>query len=221
MMEEVAIRKFKTEDRESVRDIAWETAFIGEPGAAFFSGKNILADFLTLYFTDYEPDSCFVAVLKSRVVGYLIGCRDTRVLASIFKKKILAGLLAKFVFSGAFLRLKNLRLIFNLALSFFRGEFNMEEVSSDYPATLHINLKKDFRVKGAGARLISAFQEYLVSKGVKGLHLATMSSAAGAFFRRQGFILLSQHPRSYFRHLLTQDISVYIYVKKLRTTVSD
>jgi len=220
-MEEVVIRKFKAEDREPVRDIAWETAFIGEPAAAFFSGKSILADFLTLYFTDYEPDSCFVAVFKSQVVGYLIGCRDTRVMASIFKKKILAGLLAKFVFSGAFLRLKNLRLIFNFARSLFKGEFNMEEVSSDYPATLHINLKKDFRGKGAGARLISVFLEYLGSKGVKGLHLATMSSATGAFFRRQGFILLSKHPRSYFRHLLTQEVSVYIYAKKLGTTVFD
>jgi len=220
-MEEVIIRKFKAEDRESVRDISWETAFIGDPASAFFSGKSILADFLTLYFTDYEPDSCVVAVFNSRVVGYLIGCQDTRGLASIFKKKILAGLLARFVFSGAFLRLKNLRLIFNLVRSSFKGEFNMGEVSSDYPATLHINLKKDFRGRGAGARLILAFQDYLVSKGVKGLHLATMSSAAGAFFSRQGFILLSQHPRSYFRHLLTQGISVYIYVKKLGTTVFD
>jgi len=220
-MEEVVIRKFKAEDREPVRDIAWETAFIGEPAAAFFFGKSILADFLTLYFTDYEPDSCFVAVFKSQVVGYLIGCQDTRVMASIFKKKILAGLLAKFLFSGVFLRLKNLRLIFNFARSFFKGEFNMGEVNSDYPATLHINLKKDFRGKGEGARLISAFQVYLVSKGVKGLHLATMSSAAGAFFSRQDFILLSKHPRSYFRHLLTQEVSVYIYAKKLGTTVFD
>ena len=97
----------------------------------------------------------------------------------------------------------------------------MEEVSSDYPATLHINLKKEFRGQGAGARLISVFQEYLVSKRVKGLHLATMSSAAQAFFSQQGFILLSQHPRSYFRHLLTQEISVYIYVKKLGATLFD
>ena len=47
-MEEVIIRKFKAEDRESVRDIAWETACIGDPATAFFSGKSILADFLTL-----------------------------------------------------------------------------------------------------------------------------------------------------------------------------
>lgn len=220
-MEEVIIRKFKAEDREYVRDIAWETAFIGEPAAAFFSGKSILADFLTLYFTDYEPESCFVAVFKSQVVGYLIGCQDTRVLAATFKKKILAGLMARYIFSGACLRPKNLRLIFNFSRSFFKGEFNMEEISSDYPAILHINLKKDFRGKGAGARLISAFQEYLVSKGVKGLHLATMSSAAGEFFSRQGFSFFTERSRSYFSHLLTQNIKVYIYVKKLGRAVSD
>ena len=77
-MEETIIRQFKPEDRGSVRDISWETAFLGEPADAFFSGKEILADFLTQYFTDYEPGSCFVAVSANRVVGYLIGSTDCR-----------------------------------------------------------------------------------------------------------------------------------------------
>jgi GNAT superfamily N-acetyltransferase len=213
-MEAFFIRKFKPVDRDSVRDIAWETAFLGEPADFFFSGKDILADFLTLYFTDYEPDSCFVAESGGRVVGYLIGSTDCRVMESVFKKKILAGLTAKFVFSGSVFRRKNLLMIRGFLRSFFKGEFNMEDPVIDYPATMHINLKKDFRGRGAGALLISAFQEYLRAERVKGVHLATMSSLAGEFFAKQGFSLLSQYPRSYFRSF-GKETTVYIYAKKL------
>ncbi len=214
-MEETIIRKFKFEDRESVRDIAWETAFLGESADAFFSGKEILADFLTLYFTDYEPGSCFVAVSANRVEGYLVGSTDCRRLALTFKNKILHGLLIKFIFSGAIFRRKNLKAIFAFFLSFLKGEFNMKGDIGDYPATLHINLRKDCRGAGAGARLISAFEQYLKDKGVQGVHLATMSTAAGDFFRKQGFSFLCQYHRSYFRHVSGQDTTVYIYVKKL------
>jgi GNAT superfamily N-acetyltransferase len=213
-MEAFFIRKFKPVDRDSVRDIAWETAFLGEPADFFFSGKDILADFLTLYFTDYEPDSCFVAESGGRVVGYLIGSTDCRVMESVFKKKILAGLAAKFVFSGSVFRRKNLLTIRGFLRSFFKGEFNMEDPVIDYPATMHINLKKDFRGRGAGALLVSSFLQYLSDKGVKGVHLATMSSAAGEFFAKQGFSLLSCYPRSYFR-AFGKEITVYIYAKKL------
>lgn len=215
------IRKFKPEDRDSVRDIAWETAFMGESGEAFFSGKEILADFLTLYFTDYEPGSCFVAVSENRVQGYLLGSIDCRTLGLTFKDKILFGLLIKFIFSGGIFRRKNLKMIFAFFLSFLKGEFNMKEVNKDYPATVHINLRKNFRGKGAGAQLISAFEEYLKGKRVKGVYLATMSSAAGDFFRKQGFSLINQYRRSYFCHVSGQDITVYIYGKKQKTAIFD
>ncbi len=214
-MEEINIRKFQVQDRGSVRDIAWETAFIGAPASAFFSGKEILADFLTLYFTDYEPESCFVAESFTGVVGYLIGSADCLAMAQTFKKKILLRLITKFIFSKAVFRPENLRTIFSFCLSFLKGEFRMEETGFDYPATMHINLRRDFRGRGIGASLIAAFEKHLKDKGVKGVHLATMSSAAGKFFLQQGFSLLSEFRRSYFRHICGQDIIVRVLVKKL------
>ena len=46
-MEDIVIRKYKREDRQAVRDIAWETAFMGKPADVFFSDREIFADFLT------------------------------------------------------------------------------------------------------------------------------------------------------------------------------
>ena len=58
----------------------------------------------------------------------------------------------------------------------------MAEVDSEYPTTLHINLRKDYRQKGAGQLLISVFEEYLKSKNRPGAHSATMSELQGLFF---------------------------------------
>jgi len=71
------VRKYKKEDRKSVRKIACDSAFMGEPCEIFFKGRDFLADVLTLYFTDYEQESCFVAEVDNIVAGYLIGARDS------------------------------------------------------------------------------------------------------------------------------------------------
>ena len=64
------IRKYKKEDKKSVRRIACDTAFMGEPCEKFFNGRDFLADILILYFTDYEPESCFVAELNDKVNSF-------------------------------------------------------------------------------------------------------------------------------------------------------
>ena len=215
MMEDVIIRRFEEQDRQAVRESAWDTAFIGEPADAFFQGKDILSDFLTGYFTDYEPGACFVAESEGKVVGYLIASENAAAMAETFAKKILAGLMARFIFSGAVFRPKNLRMIMAFFLSLFKGEFKMAEIGNEYPAALHINIIKEFRGSGTGSRLIKALEEYLRSRHTVGMHLATMSASSGEFFRQQGFTLLHRYPRSYFRHILGRDIIVYVYGKKL------
>ncbi|HQP91597.1 MAG TPA: GNAT family acetyltransferase, partial [Candidatus Omnitrophota bacterium] len=72
-MNDITVRKFSPGDRQAVRDIAWDTAFMGETASVFFDDKEILCDFLTEYFTDFEPDPFFVAESGGRVVGYLAG----------------------------------------------------------------------------------------------------------------------------------------------------
>lgn len=214
-MEEIIIRKYKAADRSSVRDIAWETAFIGEPADIFFSGKEILADFLTLYFTDYEPESCFVAENKTRIVGYLIGAKNTTLLYRVFLGKILPRLLYSFVFQAAIFRKKNLIFIFHFLCSFSKFEFRIVDLSADYPATMHINIKYGFRHLGIGSQLVSIFFDYLKREKVPGVYLATLSQKAAAFFMSHGFNLLYSYRRSYFKYILGRDLVCYIYGKKL------
>jgi GNAT superfamily N-acetyltransferase len=214
-MEEVIIRQYHGGDRQDLREIAWDTAFLGNPASTFFNDKEILADFLTLYFTDYEAESCFVAEANGRVIGYIIGVRDTAILARVFKLRVLPRIIIKSIINLTLLKKKNRVFIFHCLLSFFKGEFTQPAFATVYPATLHINLAARFCNRGIGSRLMTAYLDYLRQKNIVGVHLATLSEGASLFFRKQGFNLLYEGKRSYFRYLLQKDAPIYIYGKKL------
>ncbi|MBM3249645.1 MAG: hypothetical protein FJZ09_02225 [Candidatus Omnitrophica bacterium] len=212
---QVIIRPYRKADRKAVRQIAWDTAFMGRPADAFFSGKALLTGFLTRYFTEYEPQSSFVAESEGSVVGYLLGAKDTAVLARIFKAKILPGLILQAVFSGALFRKKNLAFFRNCWQSLRNKEFRMPDLSRDYPATLHINLTEAARGEGTGAKLIAAYLDHLRKNNAAGVHLATLSQRASVFFQAQGFTLLYEARRTYFRHILKDDLTLSVFGMRL------
>lgn len=216
-MGEVIIRRYKDEDRSAVRKIACDTAFMGEPAEVFFDDREILADFLTAYFTDYEPESCFVADFNAQVSGYLLGARDTAILEKVFLANVLPKILRKLILSRNLLNRKNIIFMCRLLISLIRGELRTPDFSKDYPALLHINIVKDLRSQGIGSKLIAGYLSYLENQKIPGVHLATMSEQAPFFFKQNGFELVYSSKRSYFKNILHRDINCYIYAKKLQT----
>lgn len=213
-MNEVIVRPFRSDDRLGVRQIAWETAFLGDSGACFFNDEEILCDFLTLYFTDYEPESCFVAEHAGKVVGYLMGAVDERRLRQVFFARILMPLILKSAKKGTFLKKKNFVFAVRCLISSFIGEFDVPDFSDEYPAVLHINLKNKFRGARIGSRLMNIFFDYLIHKKARGVHLSTMSKEAGFFFKKNGFQMLHAGTRSYMWHVHKRDVHIYLFGKK-------
>ncbi len=209
------IRKYRTEDRRSVRDIAFDTALMGDSGLAYFDDKEVLSDLLTLYFTDHEPGSSFVAEDKGDVIGYIIGAKDTKIFSKVFIFKIFPRLLAKMVFRSTLFRPKNAIFLFHALLSFFRGEFKMPDLYEFYPATLHINIKKGYRGTKIGAGLIASYTGYLAREGIRGVHLVTMSDEAASFFTAEGFRNLYHSKRTYLKYILHKETPIYIFGKVL------
>ena len=209
------IRSYRKEDKSSIREISFETAFMGRPADVFFTDQEILADYLTLYFTDYKPGSCFVAEADAGVVGYLIGAKNERTLGRIFLLNILPRLFFKALLRRTFFNSKNRAFVFHCLKSYFKGEFQTPDFSKEYPATLHINIRQGFRGQGVGVRLLGVYLQYLALQKVKGVHMSTMSSEAVVFFQSQGFEVLCQRPRSYFRTLLGKDIVVTTLGKRI------
>lgn len=214
MESKVIIRKFSALDRESIRRISCETAFVEDKEVEFFSDNEILADALTKYFTDYEPQSCFVAVTNNKVIGYISGAKDARAMEQIFGRRILPGLLIKALRRGVFLNLGNLKLFWYCLISMFKGEFRSPDFSREFPAILHINLDKDSRGLNIGSQLISRFLQYLREEGVPGVHLGTFSQGGNIFFTKVGFNLLFQSKRSYLKPYIGKDLDFYIFGRK-------
>ncbi|MBF0330522.1 MAG: GNAT family N-acetyltransferase [Candidatus Omnitrophica bacterium] len=211
----VIIRKFAVKDRTAVRQISCSTALMGDPSSAFFDDDEIFADALTLYFTDYEPESCFVGECDGRVVGYLIGAKDVKRMNKVTGQKIILYLLMKALRRGTLLSGRNWRFFFHVFLSAVKGELTAPSFSKDYPAALHINVMKGYRTDGVGSRLIDAYLNYLKAAGIAGVHFSTMSEGGSQFFKKKGFQLLFDGRRSYFKYFLGKDVLLHIYGMRL------
>lgn len=215
-LEPVTIRKFLTRDRKDLRRISCETAFHELKQGAVFSDNEILADALTLYYTDYESQSCFVAIARNRVVGYIIGTTDVSVMERISSKKIYPRLIWKALRRGVFLNIGNLRFIFYCLMSACKGELFAPNFSKGFPAMLHINIESGYRKGGIGGRLIKTFEEYLQGQRAAGVHFGTFSEGAKDFFNKMGYTLLFQGKRSYLKPYLGKEINFYIFGKQFK-----
>lgn len=58
-----------------MRWLCCQTGFLGKPIDPVFEDRELFADYLTAYYTDVEPESCFVFELNGEVKGYLLGSR--------------------------------------------------------------------------------------------------------------------------------------------------
>lgn len=212
----VLIRKFSNKDRDAVRKISYETAFIGMPGSAFFYDEEVLSDALTLYFTDYEPESCFVAEYENTVIGYLLVSKDIARMDMVFARRIRLPLLLKALRRGVFWKKKNILFLVHVFVSLLKGDFKSPSFVKEYPATLHINIKSGYRGLGIGAALISKGLQNLLFERVTGVHFATLSESAAAFFRKQDFKLLFQGRRSYFYYILHREVPIYIFGTRIQ-----
>lgn len=211
----IIIRKYKSQDRQALRRISYETSFLGKADD-LFDEPEILADALTLYFTDSEPESCFVAVKSDKVIGYLIGAKNEQDMAKVAWFKIYPRLIWVAIIRGLFLKQKTFRFLAGVFASYFKGEFAAPDFSAEYPAILHINVAYDCRGSGVGYHLIEAYCQYLQHNGVSSVRANTMSDSARVFFEKCGFATLFTIRRSYLRYYFQKDIPLYILGKRLK-----
>lgn len=209
------IRKFQANDREQIRKISVETAFFGRPWNNFFNDCEVLADSLTLYYTDYEPESCFVAVVKDEVAGYIIGSKDISRMRRIMVLHLIPRLIIKFLEKSLILKKETRLYLFNAIIGFIRGEFLVGDFSKAYPATLHINIKTGFQHSGIGTALMGHFLNYLEQNKIKGVHLSTMSEEAKIFFSKFSFSVLFTKERSFLKYYFNRNFKLYIMGKRL------
>lgn len=192
----VWIRPYERRDRHAVRTICCDTADGGKPVERFFPDREIFADLLTAYYTDFEPESSWVGGHEDEIVGYVTGCLVTRRFIRVMAFRIMPCIIWKTVRHHAlrdpqarsFVR-DNIRLWLR---SGSKGTVNF----TVYPSHLHVNLKPGFRSQGLGRGLVTRFLEQAKAGGSCGVHVNVRedSDRTRNFFEKLGFVPTARHP---------------------------
>jgi ribosomal protein S18 acetylase RimI-like enzyme len=212
------VRFYEPRDRAAVRRICADTGFLSNPIDPLFEDRELFADYLTRYYTDYEPESTLVCELDGEILGYLNGCRRSK--------------------AYTFFRLWNNLVLFAVGMGryFFRpyGEATRQYIrwlltkaGAESPHTpqglahFHINLLPKARGIAQVRALIDQFLGYLVEHGEKGVYgqVVTFDTRRGPrMFERFGFRVVDQrevtkykdrHEGGVFLFTIIKDLSVH------------
>ena len=175
-----------------MRRICADTGFLGRPIDPIFEDRELFADYVTGYYTRFEPDAMLVCELRGEVKGYLMGCRRP-LIKQAYQAFANLSVAARAVFrcytrpygsaSRAFLRW--------VLLNSWR---EIPAAPRNTPH-LHLNLLPEARsVKGTRA-LIHAFLNFLRAHGhrsVYGQMVTYTSRRTEDMFNRYGFRVIDR-----------------------------
>ena len=209
------IRSYLPPDRDAVRDLCCRTGFLGRPIDPIYEDRELFADFLTTYYTDHEPESCFVVEEKGELVGYLLGSRKP------LRNQIYSFYQNVCLFLRALLRYpryhaRSRRFILWLLKNGWR------EVPAAPRRTphFHINLLPDARKMSTTRALLSAYFSYLHRSGEKRVYgqIVTFESRRGEkMFERYGFRVMNRAEITKFKAIYPESVYLSTVIKNLET----
>ena len=187
---DIEIRPYEASDRAGVRNVCYLTGYMGDRVDWLYRDVESFADLFSGYYTDGEPESAIVAVRAGRVVGYLLGCVDTK--RAWDPGKVLGRHIIR---RGLAFRPGTAGFVWRSAADLLRDRvrgvpFPEAKVLDDrWPAHLHIDLLTEARGSGVGSRLVHLWLDRLRERGTAGCHLETIAENRPAigFFETMGF----------------------------------
>ena len=210
-----AIRSYRPEDRVTLRRLCCQTGFLGEPIDPVYQDHELFADFLTAYYTDWEPESSFVLEIDGEIRGYLLGSR-----------KPLRNQLYAF-WQNVSLFLKALSRYFHYnqkSRRFVRWMlmYGWREVPAAPRRVphFHINLLPGARKMSTTRALMSAYLSYLYRCGEKRVYgqIVTFESRRGErMFERYGFKVLNRAEITKYKALYPESVYLSTVIKTLET----
>jgi ribosomal protein S18 acetylase RimI-like enzyme len=214
---DVLIRRYQPGNREAVRKICCDTADCGEPVENFFHDREFIADLVTRYYTDFEPQSSWVAESGGKVVGYLNGSLDSRRSQRITIWRIAPAVVLFAVARGALWRRETWRWFRAMLRTLRSGGAQRSPLFAEYPAHLHVNVDKSGRGQQIGQQLVERFFEQVKAAGLSGVHASVRGDNAGGrkFFEQLGFTEVARRPMILPKNDGWLDTYSVIYGKKM------
>jgi hypothetical protein len=213
---EVLFRPYRSSDLQAVRRICADTGFLGQPIDPVFEDRELFADYLTAYYTRFEPDALLVCEVGGAVRGYLMGSRRPLLKQTyqVFANVVVA---AKALYrcyrrpyshaSRAFLRWVLL------------NSWREVPVAPRKTPHFHINLLPDARSVKNTRALIRTFLDFLREHGhdkVYGQVVTYGARRKESLFNRYGFRVIDSVEVTKYRALYGGQVLLCTVLKDLR-----
>jgi hypothetical protein len=209
------IRSYRPSDRAAVRRLCCQTGFLGEPIDPVYEDHELFADFLTAYYTDHEPESCFVLERNGELRGYLLGSRKP------LRNQLYAFQQNVVLFVRALLRYPRYK---GQSRRFIRWMIShgWREVPAAPRRTphFHINLLPGARQVATTRALMSAYLSYLYRCGEKRVYgqIVTFESRRGEkMFERYGFRVMNRGRITKYKRFYPESVYLSTVIKTLET----
>ena len=207
------IRSYQPSDRDRVRELCCETGFLGNPIDPIFEDRELFADYLTAYYTDWEPESSFVLLVNGEIRGYLLGSRRPlrQQLYNLYNN-IALGIRGAFRYprySAASKKFVNW---------IFKQAWREVPAQPRCNAHFHINLLPDARQVATTRAIMDSYLRYLHSKGEKAVYgqMVVFEDRRGTkMFERYGFKVLNKAEITKYRDVHPEPVYLCTVIKDL------
>ncbi len=210
---EFEIRKYQPSDRARVRELCCLTGFLGNPVDPIFEDRELFADYLTAYYTDWEPESAFVLLIGGDIRGYLLGSRHS------FRQQLYN------LYNNVALFLRGMWRYprYNAASKkfvhwIFRQAWKEVPAAPRRTAHFHINLLADARQVATTRALMDSYLKYLHDHGEKAVfgQMVVFEDRRGTkMFERYGFRVLNKMEVTKYRDLHPEPVYLCTVIKDL------
>ena len=208
-----AIRKFQLADRARVRELCCETGFLGKPIDPVFEDRELFADYLTAYYTDWEPESAFVLLVNGEIRGYLLGSRRP-LRQQIYNLYNNAALFLRGIFRYPRYHAASRKFVQWI----LRQAWREVPASPRRTAHFHINLLADARSVANTRALMDSYLKYLHEKGERRVfgQMVVFEDRRGAkMFERYGFKVLNRMEITKYRDVHPEPVYLCTVIKDL------
>ena len=208
-----AIRKFQPADRARVRELCCETGFLGKPIDPVFEDRELFADYLTAYYTDWEPESAFVLLVNGDIRGYLLGSRRP-LRQQIYNLYNNVALFLRGIFRYPRYHAASKKFVHWI----LRQAWREVPASPRRTAHFHINLLADARSVANTRALMDSYLRYLHEKGerrVFGQMVVFEDRRGTKMFERYGFKVLNKMEITKYRDVHPEPVYLCTVIKDL------
>lgn len=184
-MSDAVIRPFAPGDVGACYEICLRTGDSGRDASALYTDPRLIGEFWVGPYLEHWPQHAFVVADETAVGGYIVGAADTIEHDRWLEREWLPPLRLRYpidAFPPGTADAEVVRLLHD-------PPTRPEQLTSRWPAHLHIDLLPHLQRRGYGRELMKVFLDSLRSVGVPAVHLGVSPENPGAiaFYQRLGF----------------------------------